>query len=140
MTTDRSGRAAALYANTHNCAQTLLEVFADEQTSATKRALIDSAAGLGGGLASQGLTCGAMIGGLMALNLHLVQHGVPDEQRSAALKELAAEFRRRNQRTDCAGLTGMNFDSATLERCRGRVVEVVEYAESMLAQMAEAKP
>jgi C_GCAxxG_C_C family probable redox protein len=135
MANDRPEQAARLYAKTYNCAQTVIHVFCEDLDPTIGKVLVDSAAGLGGGIASQGLACGAMIGGLMALNLRLIKLDVPENERSAAMKSFAAEFKRRNQHTDCADLTGMNFNDETLEHCRARVVAAVQDVENALAHV-----
>ncbi len=139
MSVHRSAKAAALYDHPLNCAQTILAVSVDDANAEDSPLLVDSAAGLGGGLASQGLTCGAMIGGLMALSLELTRRGIKDKARSTALKTFATEFKLRNGHINCAELTGMNFNTETNERCRARVVEVVEYIEAEMACVDEAK-
>lgn len=124
-------KAAEIYAATHNCAQTILDVCFENRDAATRQLLFDAATGLGGGLASSGSTCGALVGGLMALSLRLVEQQVPEQERSTRLKQLVAGFTHRNGAIDCRDLTGMNFDDKTITRCRQRVVDVVERVQAL---------
>lgn len=140
MADNSSAKAAEIYATTHNCAQTILSVCLSHQDPTAQQLLFDATAGLGGGLASSGSTCGALVGGLMALNLRLVEKKVPEEQRSTLLKQFVAEFTDRNRAVDCRELTGMNFDPQTISRCRQRVVDVVETIELFIDGEPPAAP
>ena len=131
MANQQTKKAAEIYATTHNCAQTILNVCLGEQDPKTQAVLFDAAAGLGGGLASSGSTCGALIGGLMALNLRLVEQEISEKERSRRLKQLVAEFNRQNSSVDCRDLTGMDFTDQTIIHCRQRVIDVVGSVEAL---------
>ena len=91
---DKSDRAAVYFSEGFSCAQAVFAAFSEDEGLATPTALRLSEA-LGGGIAGQGMTCGAVTGALLAIGL---KHGRIEGQDAAAkdtTRELSQQFMER---------------------------------------------
>jgi C_GCAxxG_C_C family probable redox protein len=102
-------KASAYFSQGYSCAQSVLLAFAEELGLAPEVA-VKVAGCFGGGMARQGLTCGAVTGALMVIGL---RHGSLDPQDKEAKEhvyELArrfmADFETEFGSTSCPGLLG----------------------------------
>lgn len=112
---DKSDRAAAYFSEGFSCAQAVFAAFSEEEGLATPTALRLSEA-LGGGIAGQGMTCGAVTGALLAIGL---KHGRTDGQNLAAkatTRELSRQFMERFETRhgsiQCQALLSLNIGTA----------------------------
>ncbi len=97
-----------------NCAQAVFSVFAPELGMDREKAL-KVAAAFGGGMARQGLTCGAVTGALMVLGL---RHGMEMEGKSEAKEATYSRsrhfmqlFRERRGSVSCSEMLGCDLST-----------------------------
>lgn len=106
----RIERAAALFKEGYNCAQSVVAAFADQYGFTREQALRMSAS-FGGGIGRMRETCGAACGLFMLAGLETGVLDAADREGKAAnyalVQRLAAEFRRRNGALRCADLLGL---------------------------------
>lgn len=112
MPTDRSQKAAETFAQGFNCAQAVLEGFA-ESLQMKRRDALRVAGALGGGMAHSGLTCGAVTGALLVLGLRFGKTEPGDdasrERAVAKGRALLEAFREAHGSCDCRDLVGYDF-------------------------------
>ncbi|MFA6003960.1 MAG: C-GCAxxG-C-C family protein [Elusimicrobiota bacterium] len=106
-------KALKLFSEGANCAQSVLAAFCDE-TGLDQAQALKAAACFGGGM-KQGLTCGAVTGGLIVLGL---KHGCADHKDAAAktritalTREFAAYFQKRHKACACKDLLGVDIST-----------------------------
>ena len=110
----RADQAVSDFNSGFNCAQAVFAAFAPEFGMDREKAL-QVAAAFGGGMARQGLTCGAVTGALMVLGL---RHGMEMEGKNEA-KEVTydrtlrfmEEFRKRHGSIGCSGVLGCDIST-----------------------------
>ena len=99
-----------------NCAQVVTVSFA-EKLNADKKTLLATAAGFGGGIGRQGLTCGAVSGGVIVLGLTKGQIEPFDTDSKQAtyqaVQEFSSRFKQKNGAIACKDL--LNCDISTHE-------------------------
>ena len=112
---ERTERAAAVFAAGFNCSQAVFTAFAEDYDIEQEQAL-KIAAGFGGGMRS-GEVCGAVTGALMVIGAargHYIEGDTGGKADSdARIKAFMAEFRIRKGEVLCRGLLG--FDPSTPE-------------------------
>jgi C_GCAxxG_C_C family probable redox protein len=108
--------AAATFKEGFNCAQAVLSAFG-ERFGVSREQAMRLAAGFGGGMGRQGLTCGAVTGAFMVLGLKTGATRADDAQAKLRTQELVRSFSRkfseRHRSIACRELIG--FDISTSE-------------------------
>ncbi|MFQ5645947.1 MAG: C-GCAxxG-C-C family protein [bacterium] len=103
-------KAATRFNEGYNCAESVALAF-QEAWGDREEIFPRMASAFGGGIGRQGSVCGALIGGLLALNLKHGRRSLADEK--LPLYNLAAEFYRRFEETAgstlCRELTGCDL-------------------------------
>ena len=137
--------AAAMTSQTTNCAQSVINAFADELAIDRSLALKVSL-GFGGGMGHTGGTCGAVTAAYMVLGLkQSFDPNVPKANRDklyAQIQEFNKRFKKLHGSINCTELLdgnnlGTSEGAATVKarelskRCPGFVADAVEIVESM---------
>lgn len=113
------------------CSEAIVKTIKDEFELNVPDEVIGMASGFPVGMGGAGCTCGAMVGGIMALGLFFGRTEPKDEkvQKTMALsKELHDLFKKRHKRLCCRILTkGMELGSPThMDQCVSFTGEVAE--------------
>jgi C_GCAxxG_C_C family probable redox protein len=129
-TTDRQPRdprdvAVEEFDRGYNCAEAMLMALAPGATAEPQRA----GAGLGGGIARRGLTCGCLTGCAVAVGLRLGRTSPDDKDRKELVYRVANGVFRRFEEAfgtlECRKLTGLDFKQeippAELDRVHAEV-------------------
>ncbi len=90
----RAERAVALHKAGSACSQAVFSVFAEELGLDAQTAH-RIAGGFGGGIGRQGLTCGAVTGGIMALSLALGASDSSDQETKLKLYQIVSDYMER---------------------------------------------
>ena len=142
----RKDRAADFFKNDHNCAQSVLLSFADF-LGREEDELRAVAAGFGGGMGMQQLTCGAVTGAYMVLSIYA--SGVEKEWYPARnlagelIREFSARFKTSYGPLSCRELIGVDITTEEGQKqakernvfgevCTPAVVGAVEILEDLL--------
>jgi C_GCAxxG_C_C family probable redox protein len=111
---ERSEQAKELFLSGHNCAQSVVLTFADD-FKFSKELALKMAAGFGGGMGKQQLTCGAVTGALMVLGMRKGEEvNNNDELKSntyGAVNEFTRAFISKFGTTSCKELTGCDLNT-----------------------------
>ena len=112
----RPDRAVQLFKEGFSCSQAILAVYGAER-GISPELLAKLGTGFAGGMARQGLTCGAVTGGVMALGLVHGQATAADgeakEKTFAFVQEFMEQFQERHGALACRDLLG--YDLSTPE-------------------------
>jgi C_GCAxxG_C_C family probable redox protein len=107
--------AEDFFARGYSCSQSVMLAFA-EQLGIDPAIAARLAAGFGGGIGRQGLTCGAVTGAVLALGM---QYGSDDPEDKAAkenvyalVSRFSAKFAARNGSISCSGLLGCDISTS----------------------------
>lgn len=104
-------RAAAYFDQGFNCSQSVCAAFAEE-LGVDRDTALKCSAGFGGGMGSQGNTCGVVTGAYMALGLKFGPTQ-PDADAKAAMYERIRDFSERfkagHEGLECRQLLGYDF-------------------------------
>ena len=123
---DKAKAFRAAPPHTYNCAQSVVMSFA-EAAGIDEKTAYRFAAGFGGGM-KRGATCGAVVGGIMALGLF----GISDAE---AISEFHSRlFDKYGECLDCAFMLKRNADAGLEKKpfCDGIVFESVSIVEDIL--------
>ena len=144
---NRSEQAEELFLSGYNCTQSVLLSFADD-LKFSKELAQKLAAGFGGGMGKQQMTCGAVTGAIMVLGLLKGEDVNNNEELKAssygAVKDLTRDFMAEYKTTKCADLIGCDLNtpegSARFEEekimenvCVPGVKKAVEIVENLTA-------
>lgn len=104
--------ATQMFDDGYSCSQALLCAFAPRYGLDKDKAL-KLASPFGGGIAGQGLSCGAMTGGIMVLGLHGGRTDPDDtetkDRNTALVKEFMDRYKKENGAYYCNDLTGVDI-------------------------------
>ena len=87
----RAERAVALHRAGSACSRAVFSVFAQD-LGLDERAAHRIAGGFGGGIGRQGLTCGAITGGIMALSLAMGSSEASDQDAKLRLYRIVSDY------------------------------------------------
>lgn len=138
----RSERAVEQFTTSSACSQSVASAFADDMgmDSATVHR---SMSGFGGGMGTQQLTCGAIVGGVFALSAIFGTDDSPDAESKTVMKAKVDTFytavRERLGAVDCRELLGVSLAEAGEQglfdtRCPDIVRICAEEAEKLLEE------
>ncbi|CCQ73478.1 dihydrofolate reductase [Magnetospira sp. QH-2] len=143
---DAGPRARAYFADGgYYCAEAVLKSLM-ETSDRVETVPVRVASGFCSGLARTSSLCGALSGGILALNLALGRDepGRPIERNYAAIRDLMALFEARFGATQCGVLTGVDLDTedgrqafaakGQKESCRDYAAVVAEWVETRLRE------
>lgn len=137
---DPVATAVEMFAQGYSCSQALLAAFAPHYGLDRDTAL-KLASPFGGGLARQGLVCGALTGGIMVLGLHGGRTDPDDaatrDHNDALVREFTARFRGEGGSVMCNELTGVDI-SDPAARTAGKEAGVYDRVCPGLVRMAAA--
>ncbi len=104
--------AQEMFAEGHSCSQAVLTAYAHRYNLPREQAL-RLASSFGGGMARQGLTCGAVTGSMMVLGLNSGRVDPDDEaarnRTDARVQEFFRRFQEKFNTLDCNELTGIQM-------------------------------
>ena len=119
-----------------HCSQVVLMPYIEKYPPDVQELILDLAAGLGGGMADLGYTCGGLAGGVMALSRELKELCVPQKELDSKIDEFVTDFNTRYKSPFCSGITGRDRGTeVAYERCRFLVVDVIEAVDKILAEV-----
>jgi C_GCAxxG_C_C family probable redox protein len=146
--TNKPEMARATFTQGFNCSQAVFSTFAPE-LGVDRQTALRISTGFGGGMARQGLTCGAVTGAMMALGLRFGMDR-PDQlqardQTYALVQEFVRRFKDRHATITCNELVGCDIsdpaarkaanESGVFDRiCPGLVHDAAEIAEALLRE------
>lgn len=139
--------AARHFDGGHNCAESVLRVFAEDRG---REDLIRLATGFGGGMGRDGDQCGALSGAVLAIGLLMGRDDPEDREAKErcydAVREVRRRFREACGRTDCRDLTGVDLtteagrqrledEGLVTSVCRGAVWEAASIVATVAAEL-----
>ena len=143
---NRADKAASLFNDGFNCAQSVFCPFAVDM-GMERDAALKTAQAFGGGMAQMGETCGAVTGAFMAIGLKYGRTRADDDESKrrtyALVREFVEQFRARNGTIVCRELLGCDIGTTEGNRiakdkqlfstvCPGFVRDAVIILEEML--------
>lgn len=114
--------------NSHNCAQAVLQTYADVAGIDDMTAM-DLAGAFGGGMGNLDGTCGALVGA--GLVLGLVNHDKTKSMKQ--MRAIMTRFQERNGATQCRLLKGIDT-KVVLRQCPDCVADAAEFLEEQLVE------
>ncbi len=102
------------YSEHFNCAESVLKAVT-EKLNITNDAIPQIATGFGGGMANTNGRCGALVGGILAINFALGRKSNAESNLSCneAVSKLIYEFQKKFNVLNCNDLTGCNLSTET---------------------------
>ncbi|MFP4041277.1 MAG: C-GCAxxG-C-C family protein [Bacteroidales bacterium] len=108
---DRKEKAAEMYSNSLNCAQSVIGAFEDKLGNQCN-ILMEAASGFGGGMGKLQKTCGAITGSIMIMSV-LNYKNMPNskEKLEKNIQELVKRFEKKFGATDCLDIITYNLNT-----------------------------
>ena len=139
--------AVQMFEEGYSCSQAMLCAFAPRYGLDRDLAL-KIASPFGGGIAKQGLSCGAMTGAILVLGLHGGRTDPDDvetrEKNDALVREFMARYSKDNGATMCNDLTGVDISDAEARTAAqeagvyaGICPNLVRYAAGLVLELIE---
>lgn len=133
-TEERVKKAYELHHKGYNCAQAVVGAYSD-LTGTDEKTLLKVSEGFGGGMGSMQDTCGAVTGMFMLAGMVNSAGDVEEKQTKVQtyqiVRDLALQFKEKNQSTVCRELKGVETGTV-LRSCDGCIEDAVRIVGSRL--------